>query len=306
MNVKINVIVKLCIFLIYLSFLFGCPSYNPYFEGTPTPQPAIANIKHKPSSECTQICIEINRIRKLEHAIDREKALSRLIDNPRLSCHEQLYIIDTTVSSEIFGINDVFIKLAQHPYLRHSARSKLLYYTNRLAASERIRVNQLLQINKGLPDELTKLEKLWSIALAIDQLIIFDLHKRGMEEKDILVLLYLKKYARPNQEVRRKSNWTIDEIYYFRQNKNNKKPWYPLILEDLKSTPGELFIPLAPGTKMPNPFNHLYELYWIGLDKNTFLADDEIFLIIKLKVIKMYYNLDPIEAMNSLIVDNNK
>jgi len=301
-----NVTAKVFVFLFYLSSLFGCSTYNPYFEGTPTAQPAIANIKHKPSSECTQICIEINRIRKLEHSLNRIKALSSVIDNPRLSCHEQLYIIDVAVYSEIFGTNDVFIKLAQHPYLRESARSKLLYHTNRLAASERIRINQLLQVNKGVPDELTKLEKLWSIALGIDQLTIFELHKRRMEEQDILTLLYLKKYAHPNPEVRRKSDWTIDEIYYFRQNKNDKKPWYRIIIEDLKSNPGELFIPLPPGTQMPNPFSHLYELYWIGLDKNAFLTNDEVFLVIKLKIIKMYYNLDPIEAMNSLIVDNNK
>lgn len=283
-----------------LVLIYGCYT-KPYFEAISTPPPSRLNTRHEPSEQCTPNCIELNRIRKLDHPLDQIKPLNKLIENPRLSCHEQLYIIDTALSIEMFGVLDVLENLARHPYLRYSARAQLLYYTNRLSESERTSINQLLEANKGVPDELTKMEKLWTIAFAIDSYTVLDLYLRGLQEKDILILLYLHKNAHPTANMRRASDWTTEELYYFRKSESPARAWYAIMTEDLQFNPSVLFIQLKPGTKVPDPFRHQYELYWIGFAKNAPLTDDEIGLIIKLKVIAGYYRLEPIEAMSSII-----
>lgn len=288
---------KLFLFCILIP-LSAC--YKPYFETGPTPPPCRLNTQHQPSTDCTPNCIELNRIRKLNHPLDRIKALNKIIENPRLSCHEQLYIIDTALSIEMFGVLEVLENLARHPYLRYSARAQLVYYTNRLSASERTHINQILEANRGVPDELTKLEKLWTLAFTIDNHTVVDLYKRGLREPDILILLYLHRNVHPTANMRRSRDWTPEELFYLRVSKSPVKSWYGIMLDDLKFNPKALFIPFPPGTKMTDSFRHSYELYWMGLDKNTILSDEEIELIIKLKVISGYYQRDPLEVMKSI------
>jgi len=285
--------------LLILVLLSGC--YKPYYEAAPVPPPCRLNTQHQPSEECTPNCIEINRIKKLPYPSDRIKALNKIIENPRLSCHEQLYIIDTALSIEMFGVSEVFIQFARHPYLRYSTRSQLLYYTNRLSEAERTRINQLLEANRGVPDELTKMEKLWTTAFAIDSYTVLDLYRKGLQEPDILILLYLHKNAHPTPTMRRASDWTPEELYSLRISKSPVKAWYAIMTEDLQFNPGALFIRIPPGTKVPEPFRHPYEIYWMGPDKSTPLTDDEIGLIVKLKVIAEYYRLEPLKAMSSII-----
>lgn len=265
--------------LILLFQTFSCSSHRPYFEGAPNPPPSRLNKPHIPSDKCTSVCLEIMRIEKLSHLIDQTKALSKIAEKTRLSCHEQIYLVEASLPLEMFGLLDIFTCLARHKYLRHSARSVLLYHTDRLNLHERKEINQLLQINKGVPDELTPMEEFFSKVFSIDTYTILDFYLEGLQEQDILILLYLHKTV-PKR---------IDVLLRWRRVKQPVKPWYDVILENLSINPDSVFVPFFPGVKVPEPFKHPYELYRLGLDKHTFLSDDEIGLIIKLKVVTDYY-----------------
>lgn len=227
------------------------------------------------------------------HPLDHLATLCKIAETPHLNLHEQIYIIESALDLETFGIGEVFIRLSRHPYLCHSARSALLYYTNRLSSAERVPVNQLLLANKGVPDDPTPMEKIWCDAFVLDRFTVLDLYRKGLQEQDILIILYLNQtFSSP-----------IEDPIIWRL-KNN---WYTIILDKISlSRPGinvkpDSFFPsLKPGTKVPEPFQRPYEFYWLGLDKNTPLTDAEIALILKLNVLVTYQHLEVAEAMNRL------
>ncbi|MBI4834745.1 MAG: hypothetical protein HY811_08015 [Planctomycetes bacterium] len=258
----------------------GCAS-QPYRESIPVPPPSRFNYVHKPSTECSPVCIQLSRIQKLEHPLDRVKELLKVAEMERLSCHDQLYLIEVALPIEMFSAEKVFTKLAGYKYLCYSVRDALLNYAERLNVHERKQLIQLLQENKGVPDSLTPMEKLWTEIFSEDNYTILGLYKEGFKEEDNLVILYLNKTAPVHKRV--------DVLARWRKSWDKVTPWHKIITEDLSMDATSLFIPLAFGSEVPQPFKSSYSKYWIGISKDTVLSDEEISLLIRLKTLCIYY-----------------
>jgi hypothetical protein len=258
----------------------GCVS-QPYRESIPVPPPNRFNYIHKPSIECSPVCIRLSRIQKLEHPLDRITELLKVAGTERLSCHDQLYLIEVALPIEMFGAEKVFKKLAGHKYLCYSARDALLNCAERLNAHERKQLLQILQENKGVPDGLTPMEELWSELFSVDTQVILDLYKEGFKEDDNLIIMYLNKTA-PVQK-------RIDVLSRWRKSWNEITPWHKIITQDLSMDTSSLFIPLPFNSEVPQSFKEAYDKYWSGMPKGTVFSDDEICFLVKLKTLCIYY-----------------
>lgn len=271
---------KRLLLIVCVIAIIGCAS-QPYHEGIPVPPPNRLNYVHKPSTECSPVCIQLSQIQKMAHPLDRIDALIKIAGMERLSCHDQLYLIEVTLPCEMFGAEKVFSRLAGYKYLCYSARDALLNCAERLNMHERKQLIQLLEENKGVLDGLTPMEKLWAEIFSVDSYTILDLYKEGHKEEDNLIILYLNKTA-PVQK-------RIDVLARWRKSWNKITPWYKIITEDLSMDQNSLFVPLAFGSEIPKPYRNAYNQYWTGMPKGTVLSDEEICSLIKLKTLCIYY-----------------
>ncbi|MEK7449649.1 MAG: hypothetical protein AAB019_09210 [Planctomycetota bacterium] len=271
-----------------------------YRESWPVPPPERAELPPVPSDQCSANCARMAQTLELKHEIDLSQALKKIARRPDLTKHDQLHLIEITLSLEMFGADKVFMELSKNQYLRITARQYLLNYTDRLAAGLRTPVLQQLMKNRGVPDELTPMENFSLIYFNLTANQILDYHRLGYQSEEIITIFWLAQIDR--RKPQQIAKWYKSDG----RQKNSRLWWQEIIEKKLKLSPDILKIKLDEGVLSPKKFQRLYQFYQSGLSGKQspsqieILTNEEIVCLVQLKMLNSYYGSPPDKMLDKI------
>lgn len=233
------------------------------------------------------------RAQRTASFIGRQEQLLKVASVRELTLHEQLHLINVSLSLEMFGMDGVFAALGAQRYLRYTAKDYLMNLTNRLSSVNQTRITDLIRKNPGVPDELTLTEKLWCNYFSLDEYKIMDYHRVGFSTEDILLIIYIAHHS-------------IKESEALVEWRGKGFSWRDIALDKAYLEPSLLFVELLWDSLIPEPFKRPYELYWIWSERGTKkewlkLNDREMAQLVQLKVVHIYYEVPALEIMKAVV-----
>jgi hypothetical protein len=283
----------ICVCLFTLSvanvWLFSGCQFDNLQEAASVPQPIRSSKIILPPDACTAHCVLINQAENMHYLTDRKTALTKIATIRELTLHEQLHLINAALPLEMFGLDEVFMELAQNRYLRYSAREYMSRWTDRLSHYYQDRLFKLFVAHKGVPDDLSPMEKLWCDYLGFNEYDLLEFYISGHSTNDILIIFYLTHCSG-------KTPATIADW------RKTGLKWHEIAFDNCVLKGDRFFVTTPHDMLIPEPFTHAYELYRIWSEEGTKtqwlkLTDEEMLQLIQLKVVCEYYDAPVLDIM---------